>query len=375
MSTLPAEKKRRLSAACDQRVLRIGTDCSGIDVCVAMLQDLIVERGVQHRYEVEHVFSSEVDPAARAIIEHNFGPRHLFADLTKRALYPAPGGDARSAAASLRPAASELSDLDIYVAGFPCQPWSTAGKQQGFKDKKGRGLIWTHILQFLVVAKPKCAILENVVGITQGRHKLSFARMLSMIEDMDAFDVQYKVLNTRDFGVAQNRERVFVILLRKDCLRHTSRWPEKTAASLSPSLDAFLDAASAPVDLTALPKAAGARRKCVAALSEMLGKGLDPRRTPAACSINNRRAATMLNCSPCLTAARASEGGHWLLHRARFMTDDELFRLQGLTPIRWQLPPSGATKKDMRACLGNAISGNVIKLLLAAVLQALGFLD
>ena len=278
-------------------------------------------------------------------------------------------------AGSQLPAASELRDLDIYVAGFPCQPWSSAGKQQGVFDEQGRGLIWTHILQFIIVAKPKCVILENVVGMTRGKNKLMFAHMLTMIEAIGAFTVRYKVLNTRDFGVAQNRPRVFVILLRKDCLHHTFQWPEETAASLSPSLDAFLDAASAPVDLTVLPKAAGPRRKCVAGLTTLLGKGLDPHRTPAVCSIRNRRATTMINCSPCLTAARAAEGGHWLLHRARFMVKDELFWLQGLSPSRWQLPPSGASEKDMRACLGNAISGNVIKLLLAAVLQALGMLD
>ena len=83
----------------------------------------------------------------------------------------------------------------------------------------------------------------------------------------------------------------------------------------------------------------------------------------------------MINCSPCLTAKRASEGGHWLLHRGRSMTDDELCRLQGLKPRRWQLPPADATAKDFRHCVGNAISGNVIKLLLSAALDALGLVD
>ena len=82
----------------------------------------------------------------------------------------------------------------------------------------------------------------------------------------------------------------------------------------------------------------------------------------------------MMNCTPCLTAARATEGGHWLLHRGRFMVLDELFRLQGLSPSRWQLP-AGISENAMKACIGNAISGNVIKLLLDAVLQALGYFD
>ena len=102
---------------------------------------------------------------------------------------------------------------------------------------------------------------------------------------------------------------------------------------------------------------------------------MDLHSTAAVCSVNNRRSSTMLNCSPCLTAKRASEGGHWLMHRARFMTDDELFRLQGLRPGRWQSPPAGCSRQDVRACVGNAMSGNVVKLLLGAALQALGFFD
>ena len=108
------QKKRRLSA--NTRALHVGTDCSGMDVCVAMLEEIIAER--QLRYAVEHVFSSEVDPSAREIIEYNFSPKYLYNDLTKRALYPS-----GALAASQLPAASELCGLDIYVAGFPMPTW------------------------------------------------------------------------------------------------------------------------------------------------------------------------------------------------------------------------------------------------------------
>ena len=57
------------------------------------------------------------------------------------------------------------------------------------------------------------------------------------------------------------------------------------------------------------------------------------------------------------------------------MTTDELCRLQGLNPRRWQLPPAGASEKEFRECVGNAISGNIINLLLVAALSALGLVD
>ena len=333
-----------------------------------MLEEIVAERKL--RYAVEHVFSSEVDPATREIIEYNFSPKYLYNDLTKRALYPS-----GALAASQLPAASELCGLDIYVAGFPCQPWSSAGKQEGFMDEKGRGLIWTHIVQFIIVAKPKCVILENVVGITQGKNKSSFAQMLEMLQSITTYEVQHKVLNTRDFGVPQNRERVFVVMLLKDTLRHPFKWPEVSSSADSLCLEKNLDhkESPGPVDLTVLPQGAVARRKLVHALTDMISRGFVPHRTPAVCSVRNRRPSTMMNCSPCLTAARAKEGGHWLLHRARFMTLNELFRLQGLPPSRWKIP-AGVPVSRMRLCIGNAISGNVIKLLLAAAMEAMGLL-
>ena len=387
MDQQPPQKRQRLRLPA--RRLQIGTDCSGIDVSVAMLQELIAERKVKSRYTVEHVFSSEVDIAARAIIEYNFSPRYVYNDLTTRALFPPQDASAASrrkaasrlpAASELRaasrlPAASELRGLDIYVAGFPCQPWSSAGKQEGFMDEKGRGMLWTHIVQFIIVAKPKCVILENVVGITRGKSKSSFTQMLEMLKSIEAYKVQHKVLNTRDFGVPQNRERVFVIMLLKSTECHPFKWPEKVPAD-SLCLDSCLDdkESPGPVDLTTLPTGKAARKKLVQALTDMMSSGSDPHRTPAVCSLGNRRSSTMVNCCPCLTAARAKEGGHWLMHRARFMTMNELFRLQGLPPSRWKVP-QGVPEGKMKLCIGNAICGNVIKLLLAAAMEALGLFD
>ena len=336
-----------------------------MDVAVAMLEEIVEENQEQHNYIVGHVFSSESCTAARSIIQHNFHPRHMFSDLTKRALF------ASDSSGRLRPAASELNNLDIYVAGFPCQPFSTAGLRKGVNDKDGRGLIWTHIIQFIIVAKPKCVILENVVGFTQGEHKLSFAQMLTFLEETGSYALQWRILNTRDYGVAQNRERVYVVGLRHDSCQLGFKWPDKTAASSSPSLDAFLDRVTGVADLTTLPTAPVARSKCVAALNRLIEQGHDPRTTPAVCSINNRCASTMINCSPCLTARRASEHGHWLLHRARYMSESELFRLQGLQPERWQCPPD-VGQHQLKACIGNAMSGNVIKCLLNAALRSLG---
>ena len=180
----------------------------------------------------------------------------------------------------------------------------------------------------------------------------------------------YNVINTKDWGVPQNRLRVYIMGFRKDCLREHFNWPQAPVSSCQ--LDSFLDPLVGTVDLTVLPQGKGCRRTCLGALLNLFEQGKSPLQTPAVCSIRNRVATTMLNCSPCLTASDAKEKGHWLLHRARLMTDDEIFRLQGLRPERWELPP-GVTASWLRKCVGNAMPGNVIKPLIAAALQAMGY--
>ena len=109
----------------------------------------------------------------------------------------------------------------------------------------------------------------------------------------------------------------------------------------------------------------------LAAMEELVDKGLNPLNTPAVCSAGNRRAGMMVGRSPCLTRHRAMEGGHWLIHRGRGMTTREIFMLQGLKPDRWILP-EGVTEAHLRGCAGNAMSGNVVKAVLTSVLVSLG---
>ena len=109
----------------------------------------------------------------------------------------------------------------------------------------------------------------------------------------------------------------------------------------------------------------------MAAMEKLADQNLNPLTTPAVCSAGNRTSCMMLNRSPCLTRGRAMDRGHWIIHRGRQMTTREVFMLQGLKPERWSLP-EGVSEAHLRACAGNAMSGNVIKAVLMSVLVALG---
>ena len=102
----------------------------------------------------------------------------------------------------------ELPDFDLLCAGFPCQSFSIAGKRGGFEDT--RGTLFFEIARIAGVKKPHYLFLENVKGLLSHDKGNTFATILSALDEL-GYDCQWCVLNSKNFGVPQNRERVFII--------------------------------------------------------------------------------------------------------------------------------------------------------------------
>lgn len=102
----------------------------------------------------------------------------------------------------------ELPDFDLLCGGFPCQSFSIAGKRKGFQDT--RGTLFHEICRIVAVKKPRLLFLENVKGLLSADDGRCFATILSSLDEL-GYDVEWQVLNSKDFGVPQNRERVFII--------------------------------------------------------------------------------------------------------------------------------------------------------------------
>lgn len=102
----------------------------------------------------------------------------------------------------------KIPDVNIITAGFPCQPFSICGKRQGFSDR--RGTIFFHLCNLLQAKKPDVAILENVKHLLHLEKGSVFEEIITTLEDLGYF-VSYSLLNAKDFGLPQNRERVFII--------------------------------------------------------------------------------------------------------------------------------------------------------------------
>ena len=106
----------------------------------------------------------------------------------------------------------ELPDFDMFMGGFPCQPFSSAGMQMGTKDPYGRGAMLGHIIRICKVKKPKYLFLENVKGFTHGKFQPIHDQLIKDLREMGYGEnpLAKAVLNSKDYGIPQNRERLWM---------------------------------------------------------------------------------------------------------------------------------------------------------------------
>ena len=104
--------------------------------------------------------------------------------------------------------AGEIPDHDLLCGGFPCQSFSIAGKRGGFNDT--RGTLFFDIARILKEKQPRLCLLENVKGLLSHDNGRTFKTIIATLTEL-GYDTQWQVLNSKNFGVPQNRERVFII--------------------------------------------------------------------------------------------------------------------------------------------------------------------
>ena len=119
--------------------------------------------------------------------------------------------------------------VDLITYGFPCQDISIAGKQQGFVNDSGgstRSGLFFEALRIIKELRPRYAIAENVKALTSKKFKNEFAAVLSSLEDA-GYNNYWSVLNAKDYGIPQNRERVFIVSIRRDVDEGDFQFPDK----------------------------------------------------------------------------------------------------------------------------------------------------
>lgn len=142
----------------------------------------------------ECVFSSEWDKDSQKTYQANFG-EIPHGDITKIE-------------------ADDIPDFDVLVAGFPCQPFSSIGKREGFKHIT-QGTLFYDITRIIDAKKPIAFLLENVPGITTHDNKNTFKVILESLDKL-GYEVFHEILNAKDFGVPQIRKRIYIVGFRRE---------------------------------------------------------------------------------------------------------------------------------------------------------------
>ena len=119
-----------------------------------------------------------------------------------------------------------LKEVDFMTWGFPCQDISIAGNLKGIEEGKTRSGLYFEGYRILKDVMPKVSIIENVKNLTSKRFREKFVKILQDIEDA-GYNNYWRILNAKDYGVPQNRERVFVVSIRKDIDKCSFNFPDK----------------------------------------------------------------------------------------------------------------------------------------------------
>lgn len=143
--------------------------------------------------EAEFVYSNEIDSSCEKTYERNFGRKFDSKDIFQ--VVP-----------------NKLPDFDVLCAGFPCQPFSVAGKELGFQD--ARGGIFFKLLEIMHEKQPGIIFLENVPNLIRHNNGNTFKIIVSSLESV-GYAISYAVLDSSCFGVPQSRSRVYIIGLLK----------------------------------------------------------------------------------------------------------------------------------------------------------------
>jgi DNA (cytosine-5)-methyltransferase 1 len=279
-------------------------------------------------YGCENVFSSEWDSDAKKMYEANFGEK--------------PHGDINL----INP--QDIPNHDILLAGFPCQPFSIAGKGLGFSDT--RGTLFFNIESILKNKKPRAFLLENVKRLTTHDNGRTFAVILEKLKSL-GYTVYHKVFNSLDFGLPQKRERIYIVGFLNEL---QFEFP-KPLGYYRPLTEFLQQESEIPPSYFLSDNIKQNRLNAV--------KG-----TPPYPSIWHQNIGGNISALPYSCALRAGGSYNYLVvNGVRRLTDREMLRLQGFPEdFKIVLPYSG-----VRKVAGNSVSVPVIKAIANEMIKTL----
>ncbi len=276
------------------------------------------------------VFSAEIDKHACNTYETNFGD-NPYCDVSE-----------------LDPII--IPNFDILCAGFPCQPFSIAGERKGFNDT--RGTLFFDIARIIKAKQPKAFILENVKGLISHDKGNTLKVIIDTLTKELDYNVSYKVLNSADYGVPQNRERIYIIGFKDKNIKFNFPLPLENRVDLSSILDS--DLKGSEISETAKFNV----------INNLLNhkKYNEIKNNPLLLAYEIRKSRTTFrydSIAPTLTAKMGTGGNNVpvLVNQMRKLTTRECLRVQGFPDAFWIEPNKAQSYKQ----IGNSVSVPVIK--------------
>jgi len=248
----------------------------------------------------------------------------------------------------------ELPDFDLVVGGFPCQAFSVAGKRRGFDDT--RGTLFFDIARILKEKRPRHLVLENVKGLLSHDGGKTFQTILGVLADL-GYRVEWQVLNSKHFGVPQNRERIYIIgHLRDECRQNILPISGENQAVAIPSSNATQESQKF-IKTRHLSQNGGLISPSTTLQATEIPHVID---TETAYSLKasdyKKTGSDFVN---------KSQGNFGIVNgRIRRLTPIECERLQGF-PDDWTL---GSNTQRYKQC-GNAVTTNVVEAVMTKLLH------
>ena len=317
-------------------MITYGSDCSGLEAPYIALCNILGGNNVRH------IFSCDSDKNVQMSIKANFVPEiftdNVFADEIQN-----------------RP------HVDVYTAGFPCQTFITVGRREGFDDD--RGIVFFAIYEYVKHRQPTVCVLENVKGLLNHDQGRTFSTIISMLEDLGVYNIYHSVLSPHECGWPQHRSRVFIVCITKVDQVKDFEFPRKEPLKLLASN--LLDPSKTQTD----PLTPFNRKNLnihIANVKRKYNKNIMKDYYFTDLGASAAFGKPMHQVVPCLKASRCK---YYITKCKRFLTLEEIERVQGFPPLNIEVSDSQYLKQ-----IGNSMCIPLLEKLFLNIFRSVGWI-
>ena len=342
------------SSAAKRRRITLGSDFTGLNTTGLALKDLCSVAGL----ESIHVFGCDKARVSKVLVALTDKPMIWDKDVLTRDIN------------RIRSKIHELGGLDLYTGTAPCQCWSSAGKNEGVRDKVS--MLFVYLIAGVEKLQPKIFIMENVATLARREKYRSFFNwLLSRLRSL-GYHVEYKVLDSSLF-VPQHRERLYIVGIRCDVKRQRSRgvplFPLDTESPRRPTLASIIKTLPA-TEFKTCPLEIEEPMEHKNVMKAYKECNVNPFTFPVVIDAKSSEgfSSWQKGICPTLTKTRSAGFGYWASTKGGYLDLDEMAALQGFAPAHLPWKGTGLSASAVAGALGNGQTLPLVRALLPHVL-------